>query len=118
MLTGGWLRMGGKPDQQKRTPPPGAVCAVVRVETRDGVGAEFAALLSDLAHRVNAEEDGCTSYVVTRVMGSAQHFAVHARFEDWQAFKGHAETPHLKRMLPRINALLASPIAMEIYLEV
>jgi quinol monooxygenase YgiN len=107
-----------KSDQQKRPPPEGGICAVVRVETRDGVDAEFEALLSDLAHRVRAEEDGCMSYVVTRAMGSPQHFAVHARFEDWAAFKGHAETPHLKRAMPRLNALLASPIAMELYLEV
>ena len=105
-------------DQRKRPPPKGAICAVVRAETRGGAGGEVAALLSDLAHRVRAEEDGCTSYLVTRAMGSPEHFAVHARFEDWAAFEGHAETAHLKRALPRINALLASPIAMELYLEV
>jgi quinol monooxygenase YgiN len=55
---------------------------------------------------------------VTRAIGSPHHFAVHARFADWSAFKGHAETPHLERALPRLNALLASPIAMEIYFEI
>jgi quinol monooxygenase YgiN len=111
--------MGDKTsDQRKQPPPQGAICAVVRVETRDGVAEEFASLLSDLAHRVRNEEDGCTAYHVTRAMGSEQHFAVHARFQDWAAFKGHAETAHLKRVLPRINALLAAPIAMELYLEV
>ncbi|MBL8548282.1 MAG: antibiotic biosynthesis monooxygenase [Hyphomonadaceae bacterium] len=108
--------MGARSDQLKQA--RGGICAVVRVETRDGVGQECAALLSDLAHSVRAEEDGCTSYVVTRVMGSPLHYAVHARFQSWDAFKGHAETPHLKRLMPRINALLASPIAMELYLEV
>lgn len=107
-----------KLDQRRRPAPQGAICAVMRVETRDGVGPEFSSLLSDLAHRVRAEEDGCTSYFVTRAMGSPQHFAVHARFQNWAAFEGHAETPHLKRVLPRINALLASPIALELYLEV
>jgi quinol monooxygenase YgiN len=110
--------MGANSEPQRKKAPQGAVCTVVRVETRNGAAAEFAALLSDLAHSVRAEEDGCTSYVVTRAIGSPQHFAVHARFSDWRAFEGHAETPHLKRLLPRINALLASPIAMEIYLEV
>jgi quinol monooxygenase YgiN len=109
--------MGEKPDPQHQK-PRGAICAIVRAETRDGAGAEFMALLSDLAHRVRAEEERCVSYVVTRAMGSPQHFAVHARFADWTAFEDHAETAHLKRLLPRINALLASPIAMEIYLEV
>lgn len=110
--------MGGKSDQPKGRPHGGAVCAVLRAETRDGADAEFAALLSDLAHRVRVEEDGCTYYAVTRAIGSSQHFAVHARFADWNAFKDHAETPHLQRALPRLNALLATPIAMEIYLEV
>ena len=110
--------MGEKSEPARRTAPPGSVCAVVRAETRNGRGAEFAALLSDLAHQVRNEEDGCKSYVVTRAMGSTDHFAVHAHFQDWRAFKDHAETAHLKRLLPRINALLAAPIAMEIYLEV
>lgn len=108
-----------KSDQRTRQPPPqGAVCAILRGETLSGKAAEFASLLSDLAHRVRNEEDGCTSYHVTRAMGSTDHFAVHARFSDWAAFKGHADTPHLKRAMPRLNALLASPIAMELYLEV
>jgi quinol monooxygenase YgiN len=105
-------------DQQRRPPPRGAVCAVVRVETLAGTGNEVVSILSDLAHRVRNEEDGCTSYSVTRAMGSPDHFAVHARFANWTAFKDHAETPHLKRAMPRINALLASPLALEIYLEV
>ena len=105
-------------DQRKRAPPQGAVCAVVRVETRSGAGGEFISIVSDLAHAVRNEEDGCTSYHVTRAMGSPDHFAVHARFADWSAFQGHAETAHLKRAMPRINALLASPLALEIYLEV
>ena len=105
-------------DHGKRLPPQGPVCAIVRVETRAGVGGEFLSIVSDLAHRVRNEEDGCTSYHVTRAMGSPDHFAVHARFEDWAAFQGHADTPHLKRAMPRINALLASPFALEIYLEV
>ena len=74
--------------------------------------------MSDLARHVRAEEAGCDSYTVTRAMGSQAHFAVHARFLDWSAFEEHAETPHLNRLMPRLNALLASPISMEIFLEV
>lgn len=110
---------GAEPAQRKRqTAPQGAICLIVRIETHEGSGDAFAALLSDLAHRVRAEEDGCLSYVVTRVMGSNAHFAVHARFADWNAFELHAETEHLKRVLPRLNALMSAPIAMEIFLEI
>jgi quinol monooxygenase YgiN len=94
------------------------VCAIVRAETRPGADEEFEALLRDLAHRVCAEEKGCVSYVVTRPLGSREHFAVHARFSDWTAFKDHAETEHLKRVMPRMTALLASPVSMEIFFEV
>jgi len=95
-----------------------AVCAVVRAETHEGHDEEVEALLKDLAYRVRAEEQGCFSYVVTRSMGSRRHFAVHARFADMDAFNSHADTEHLKRALPRLNALLASPISMEIFFTV
>ena len=83
----------------------------------EGINGLRDALLSDLAHRVRAEEIGCESYVVTRAMGSSEHFVIHARFSDWASFEGHPDTPHFKRFMPRLNALLASPVAMEIYVE-
>jgi quinol monooxygenase YgiN len=105
-------------EPERRPLPQGAICTVVRAQARAGTDAEFAALLSDLAFSVREDERGCTSYVVTRAMGSPEHFAVHARFANWRAFERHAETAHLKRLMPRIDALLASPLAVEIFLEV
>jgi quinol monooxygenase YgiN len=101
-----------------QAPRPRAVCAILRAEARAGADNEFEALMSDLAHHVRAEEAGCDSYTVTRALGSEAHFVVHARFLDWGAFEGHADTPHLNRFMPRLNALLASPISIEIFLEV
>jgi quinol monooxygenase YgiN len=83
----------------------------------DGADEEFAALMSDMAHHVRSDEPGCDSYIVTRAMGSSAHFAVHARFSDWAAFEAHADSAHITRLGPRLKALLASPIAMEIFLE-
>ncbi len=94
------------------------MCAVLRAETRKGADAEFEAVLNDLARAVRTEEPGCSSYVVTRAMGSTAHFAVHARFADWDAFEDHADTAHLKRLMPRLTALLAQPLSMEIFLEI
>ena len=105
-------------EPERHAEPVGAVCALVRAQARSGSGAEFAALLSDLAYSVREDEKGCTSYVVTRMMGSPEHFAVHARFRDWRSFERHADTPHLKRLMPRIDALMATPFTMEIFLEV
>lgn len=101
-----------------RTKTGGTVCVVMRAETKQGEDEEFEALLSDFAHSVRAEETGCRSYVVTRELGSRQHFAVHMRFTNWQSFERHAETPHMDRALPRLSARLVAPWQMEIFMEV
>lgn len=100
-----------------RTPRPEAVCVVIRAEARPGADEELAALLAALAERVRADEADCLSYAVTRMIGSSEHFAVHARFASWDAFNAHAETAHLARVLPGLTALLATPISMELFLE-
>ncbi len=101
-----------------RAPETAGVCLIVRAEVSAGAEDEFADALSDLADCVRDKETGCTSYAVTRMLGSREHFAVHARFASWEAFAAHAETPHLTGMLPRLTLLLAAPVSMEIFLEV
>lgn len=96
----------------------GGVCATARVEAKPGADERIAALLADMAFAVRAEEDGCVSYAVTRMMGSKDYFAIHARFATWAAFKAHAETAHMDRLLVRLNPLMAAPVALEIFLEV
>lgn len=93
------------------------MCVIIRAQSRVGADEELASLLAELASRVRADEPECMSYVVTRMIGSTEHFAVHARFASWNAFNAHAETPHLSRVLPRLPALLATPISMELFLE-
>jgi quinol monooxygenase YgiN len=95
-----------------------AVCAVVRAEVRPGASDVFEALMTDFANEVEHAEPGCSSYTVTRTFGSRAHFAAHARFQDWAAFRAHGETAHAKRVLPRLTALLATPISVELFLEV
>jgi quinol monooxygenase YgiN len=104
--------------QREEPRASGVVCAVMRAETHPGADAEFEALMRDLSHRVQAEEPGCAAYVVTRMIGSRTHFAVHAHFEDMAAFTEHAETEHLKQAMPHLAALLAAPVSMEIFVAV
>lgn len=91
--------------------------AIVRADVRPGSADLFEALLRDFADAVDADEAGCSSYVITRTFGSRQQFAVHARFVNWAAFRLHGETDHAKRMLPRLTALLSTPISMELFME-
>jgi quinol monooxygenase YgiN len=93
------------------------ICAVMCAQVKPGFSDQFEALLNDFVYTVNAEERGCTSYVATRQLGADNHFAVHARFVGWHSFQRHALTAHMKRALPRLNALLATPVSLEIFVE-
>jgi len=95
-----------------------SICAVLKAETHPGFDEEFEALMRDFAYQVRDGEIGCDSYVVTRMMGSRNHFAVHAQFSNLDAFERHADTLHMAKAMPRLSALLAAPISMEIFLAV
>ncbi len=95
-----------------------AVCVVLRAETHPGRDGEFLALAMEFASKVRANEPGCLSYAITRVLGAREHFAVHARFKGWEPFEEHADTPHLNAAMPRLMGLLAGAVSMEIFLEV
>lgn len=95
-----------------------AVCLVVRAEARDGAEERVSKLLREFAYQVRNDELGCDSYVVTRLIGADAHFAAHARFIDFDAFRAHGETEHLDSLLERLKPLLASPFSMEIYFEI
>lgn|SRR5512145_910531 len=97
---------------------PSTVCALMRAQTRPGVDEEVERLLRDLSRQVRAGEPGCAAYVVTRTLGSRTHFAIHAQFADMAAFEQHAETEHLKQAMPRLSALLAAPLSMELFFAV
>ncbi len=91
---------------------------VMRAEALAGLDEDLETVLQDLSARVVAAEPECVSYVVTRMMGSRAHFAVHARFATWRAFERHADTEHLAHAMPRLTALLATPISMEVFMEI
>jgi quinol monooxygenase YgiN len=91
------------------------VCALLHYAGRQDAEQDLSALLTEFVDQASAEEPGLLSYVVTQAMGSSTHFVVHAQFTDWSAFEAHAETPHMQRFLPRLTALLAAPISMELY---
>ena len=91
------------------------VCVLLHYAGKDGAAESLQTLLGDFVNHARAEEPGLLSYVVTQALGSQTHFVVHAQFTDWGAFEAHAETPHMQRFLPRLTALLAAPISMELY---
>jgi quinol monooxygenase YgiN len=95
-----------------------AVCIIVRGEAREGEAERVEKLLRTYAYQVRNEELGCDAYTVTRLIGSEHHFAVHGRFINWDALKTHGETDHLHKLMEQMTPHLATPISIEIYVEV
>jgi quinol monooxygenase YgiN len=94
------------------------VCVLLHYVGKANEEASLHALLAAFARDACNEEPGLLSYVVSQAMGSASHFVVHAQFIDWSAFEAHAETAHMRRLLPQLTALLGAPISMELFLGV
>jgi quinol monooxygenase YgiN len=116
MMVAGWADSSAS--KAKTARHTGPVCAIARAEVFAGRDEEVEFLLNDMALQIKANEKACTSYAVTRLLGTRTHFAIHARFSDWAAFKAHPETPHMERLLARLSPLLAAPVSLEIFLEV
>lgn len=55
------------------------------------------------------EEAGCLSMHVFRGMRDRRLFYIHSRWVDEAAFQAHAELPHTRRFLERVDALLEVP---------
>lgn len=55
------------------------------------------------------EEPGCRSFHLFRSMRETRLFYIHSRWVDEAAFQKHAELPHTKRFLERVDPLLEQP---------
>jgi quinol monooxygenase YgiN len=55
------------------------------------------------------EEPGCLSFHLFRSMREPRLFYIHSKWADAEAFQRHAELPHTKRFLERVDPLLEEP---------
>ena len=55
------------------------------------------------------EEPGCLSFHLFRSVRETRLFYIHSKWADGAAFQKHAELPHTKRFLEKVDALLEEP---------
>jgi len=55
------------------------------------------------------EEPGCLSFHLFRSVRETRLFYIHSKWVDGAAFQKHAELPHTKRFLEKVDALLEEP---------
>jgi quinol monooxygenase YgiN len=83
---------------------------------------EIIALFTPAEHRAQDVEDflkaavtpsraepGNVSYAVRRLTGTPTRYAVLERWADDEAFAGHRQAPHIRRLLDRADELLTGP---------
>jgi quinol monooxygenase YgiN len=80
-----------------------------RFHARDGHEAEVEAALRDVREPTRAEP-GCLELHLYRSVRDPRLLYVHSRFRDMEAFERHAELPHTRRMLERVEPLLDHPL--------
>lgn len=80
----------------------------VRLRVRGGEEKAVEEALQELMGP-SREEAGCLSMHVFRGMRDRRLFYIHSRWVDEAAFQAHAELPHTRRFLERVDALLEVP---------
>lgn len=76
-----------------------------RFHAREGQEAAVAAALRDVI-RLSRGEAGCLTIAAYRSTSDERLFYIHSRWKDEAAFEIHAEMPHTKRFLERIQPLI------------
>jgi quinol monooxygenase YgiN len=81
------------------------LCIIARFHAREGQQEAVAAAIADVAGPTKAEP-GCLTYGAYRSTRDPQLFFIYSRWIDEAAFNAHAELPHTRRFLARVEPLI------------
>jgi quinol monooxygenase YgiN len=82
------------------------LCIIARFHARVGQEEAVAAAIADVAGPTKSER-GCLAYGAYRSTRDSRLFFIYSRWIDEAAFDAHAELPHTKRFLARVEPLIA-----------
>ena len=80
-----------------------------RFHAREGREAALAAALRDEVH-ASRRERGCLSHHAFRSTREPRLFFIHSHWVDEAAFEAHAELPHTKTFVKRVEPLIDHPL--------
>jgi autoinducer 2-degrading protein len=81
-----------------------AIALIVKLNVREGKGAEFEAAFADQAKAVRANEPGNRLYSLVRSQSDPQRYAVMELYDDDAAVQAHMSAPYMaanRRAWPR-----------------
>ena len=96
---------------------PGILTVVAHLRAAPGKGDALAALLTEQARVVRANEPGCLVYRPHRSTRDADAFLFYETYADDAAFEAHRKAPHLASFRQRRESegLVDGPARVEIY---
>lgn len=91
---------------------------IATLKIAQGKEADFEAAASDLAAKVNANEEGCTHYQLNRSMSDPQTFVFIETYADKAALDAHGKTDYFLAAQAPLGACLAGPPDIQVYMPV
>lgn len=79
-----------------------------------GKEAEIIALSKELVLE-SRKELGCVRYEMYQDQNNASVFTMIETWKDMESFLSHKEMPHVKRIVPQLNALRAEKAVVDVY---
>jgi quinol monooxygenase YgiN len=78
---------------------------VATIKVKDGQGAEFEKVASELAQKVNANEKGCLLYVLFKAE-EPNTYVFMERYKDQEAVEAHRASDHFKTLGRAMGAFM------------
>lgn len=88
---------------------------IAKLTVADGKEAEFEAAASDLAAKVNANEDGCTLYELFKSKSEPNVYVFMEKYADKAALEAHGKTDYFIAAQPSLGACLAAAPDVQIF---
>jgi quinol monooxygenase YgiN len=85
-----------------------------RLPVQSGKEEQFEAVFTDLAAKVNANEDGCHLYELFRTPGKPDYIVLE-RYADRAALDAHGKTDYFLAAQPLLGPLLAGAPTVEVF---
>lgn len=88
---------------------------IAKLTVANGKEAEFEAAASDLAAKVNANEDGCTLYELFKSKSEPGVYVFMEKYADKAALEAHGKTDYFLAAQPGLGACLAATPDVQVY---
>jgi quinol monooxygenase YgiN len=94
-----------------------SIKVVAREKIQSGKKEEVFEIFREMME-LTRKEKGCISYALHEALDDSEVIAMIEVWENKESLDAHMESPHFKRLIPKVRACIAEPSRIEIFREV